>query len=55
MINNLDLISVLVANLVRTNCHMLLNKGMQLNKLLLQRKAKEEEEKKWVDQTWKTL
>ena len=55
MINNLALIFVLVANLVRTNCHMFVNKGMQINKLFLQRKAKEEEEEKWIDQTWKTL
>ena len=55
MIDNLVLIIVLVANLVPTNCHMLVNKVMQLNNRLLQRKTKEEEEEKWVDQNWKTL
>ena len=50
MIYNFVLIFVLVANLVRTNCHMFLSKMMLLNNW----KTKEEEEK-WVDHNWKTL
>ena len=55
MIGNLVLIFVLVANLVYTSCHMFVNKVMQLNNWLFQRKTKEEEEEKWVDQNWRTL
>ena len=55
MIDNLVLIFVLVANLFYTNFHMFINKFMQLNNLFLQRKTKEEETEKWVDQNWKTL
>ena len=55
MIDDLVLIFILVAHLVCTNCHLFVNKVMQLNNWLLQRKTKEEEEKKWADQNWKTL
>ena len=55
MIDDLVLTFVLVANLARTNCHMFVNIVMQCSNWLLQRKTKEEEEEKWVDQNWETL